>query len=37
LRRVPGVGDKKLADYGAAFLDALERYASAAGNRGSSA
>ena len=27
LRRVPGVGDKKLADYGAVFLEAIGRYA----------
>jgi ATP-dependent DNA helicase RecQ len=26
LRRVPGVGDKKLADYGEIFLDAIARY-----------
>ncbi|GAC1568764.1 MAG: DNA helicase RecQ [Vulcanimicrobiaceae bacterium] len=31
LRRVPGVGDKKLADYGRAFLDAIARYRDAAG------
>jgi len=26
LRRIPGVGDRKLADYGAAFLAAIARY-----------
>ncbi|MBD5633427.1 MAG: HRDC domain-containing protein, partial [Candidatus Eremiobacteraeota bacterium] len=26
LRRIPGVGDKKLADYGDAFLEALAAY-----------
>ncbi len=37
LRRVPGVGDKKLADYGAAFLAAIARYSRPAENGGSSA
>ncbi len=37
LRRVPGVGDKKLADYGEAFLEAIARYSLAAGNREPSA
>ena len=37
MRRVPGVGDKKLADYGDAFLDAIGRYERSAGNAGSSA
>ncbi len=33
LRRVPGVGDKKLADYGEVFLAAIARYEDSAGNR----
>jgi len=32
MRRIPGVGDKKLADYGAAFLQAIARYGESAGN-----
>ena len=37
LRRVPGVGDKKLADYGEAFLAAIARYESGTGNPASTA
>ena len=37
LRRIPGVGDKKLADYGAAFLAAIARFTTAAGSSAPSA